>query len=299
MEITTLQRKIELSMSGVSRNSIFRATTSNARILRRAFKLNASIGAIALFFLSVNLFALDFTFVDHVPDAVPLKAQMSGEIVAGDTEKFLSFIRQEPTNAYAGLGVIFLSSVGGDALEAIKLATELKKIYPKIFVRGTCASSCVVLWLAGSYHGIEKDGKVGIHRPTFASQVLRETSVRQLEVQYEKNVAKFKEYVLSQGMPLSIFEKLMAIPSGEIYWLKDADIKLIGDTPPYFEEKQNALCGPLTREYVSSQTEDNFKKLNACLFAIAKKEKLEYIDSVMGKIKNNRWEQAKKAIAGK
>lgn len=160
---------------------------------------------------------------------LPKKLKMSGEIAQGDYKKLYYYLKDNsPRSAFLGLGQAELDSPGGNIKEAMKIATLLKKIYPFVYVNNTCASSCLLLWLSGSQRHIGENGKIGIHRPTFSKEYYEATTLEETKDDYEKVSIEFKNFVLDQGLPLSIYEKLIATNSQSILFLNANDIALIG-----------------------------------------------------------------------
>lgn len=197
--------------------------------------------------------ALEFSYSSRFPDepgsnlvGVARQVTLSGTIESGDTDKFISFLRADLTDAHFALMSIRLESPGGNVIEAMRLALFLKAFYPDIGVSGTCASSCLLLWLSGGVHyPPEEPSRIGIHRPYFDPNRFSKLSLREAESRYAKLADDFKAFVLSQGLPPSIYEKLIATSSKDIYWLTTTDLGLIGVAAPAYDERYKSECGKL------------------------------------------------------
>jgi hypothetical protein len=202
-----------------------------------------------------------------------MEMTISGKIEKGDTEKFLSFLRENPRDAIFGIDRVVLDSQGGDVIEAMKLSQALKEHYPDTMVRGDCTSACLLLWLAGGVHYLPVDGnKIGIHRPYFDPNEFSQLPIREAESQYKKLDERFKEYLLNQGLPQSIYEKLLSTSSNKIYWLTIEDLILIGISSPAYEERFISKCG---------NVQDSVAK-KKCRWDMVSPERIKAWQKVMG-----------------
>jgi len=220
-------------------------------------KIITTLLSIACLIPSLNAWAVEFKYSSRFPDEeasgkwrnAANELTISGKIERGDTEKFYSFLRENRRDALFGFSTIELDSPGGDVIEAMKLAQAIKEFYPDIYVSGTCTSSCVLLWLAGGQHVMTKVQTIGIHRPYFEKEYFAKLPMHEAEVQYDKLSEQFKSYVLKQGLPQSIYEKLISTPSDKIYWLTVDDYILIGISPPAYNERYKSECGSIEEKH--------------------------------------------------
>lgn len=85
--------------------------------------------------------------------------RLSGTITSGDFQRFESTI-----STYKD-GTIFLSSDGGLILEALAIGQLVRErnFETVVLKNRTCASSCGLIWLAGTGRTIEGNGRVGFH----------------------------------------------------------------------------------------------------------------------------------------
>ena len=243
--------------------------------------------------------AMDFTFCEWVSDSVRTTASklcLTGEIKAGDTQRFLELIRLDHINVYTASGRVYLDSDGGDVREAMSLAKVLGSLYPVVYVENACASSCLLLYLSGAFRLTIDGGRVGIHRPTFESTYLQALPVTEAKLAYVAAETEFREYVTSNGLPQSLYEQLMATPSTTVYWLSAADLSLIGVNPPYLQEKILASCGLLLPKAKGDLTTSAAKDFFRCFDSLVDDERLQFLRSVAIPREEDVWDAAKKAM---
>ena len=252
--------------------------------------------AILFIFLSTSsvVQALEFETIERFPNGLAKITRISGEIQVGDYEKFVRFLNvNSPVigvpDSFLGMARIQLESNGGNVLEAMKIATKLKTLMPLINVEGNCVSSCLLLWMSGSQRFVglqQNNGRIGIHRPTLPAEELRKLSNQKAESLYKDMNSRFKEFVLEQGLPLSIYEKLIATSSLEVYWLNESELKLIGSSPPYFVEKIFASClNKNDAKYMSNNSLDMAK----CVSKLSSKDRILAVDALLYKPKSEKW----------
>ena len=76
---------------------------------------------------------------------------------------------QRALGANPQVTTVMLSSRGGRAAEASRIAKMIGQKHLDTTVRGSCASACTYLLLAGEHRKAEGSAKVGFHRATFPS----------------------------------------------------------------------------------------------------------------------------------
>jgi hypothetical protein len=215
-----------------------------------------------------------------------MRLVISGTIEQGDSARLLALARSSPVSLYLATGSVLLDSNGGDVREAMRLADTLKSLYPVIGVRpnGKCVSSCLLLWLSGAMR-VAEPGSIGIHRPYFAPAYFRGLTMTDAESQYEAMSDSFRSFVLRQGLPQSLYEKLLATPSEGVYWLTSQDIRLIGPGPPYFQERLLASCG----ELITAQPPRPQESL-ICMQDMLTPDRERAMDQLFGAELNEDWE---------
>ena len=184
----------------------------------------------------------DFIFSED-KDNKAVVIKLSGKIEPGDYKMVLRLLTPgTPITLWAHVYGFELDSPGGDVREAMLIADALRDIYPHIRVKGTCASSCVLLYLAGAARSVKPGSRVGIHRPFFPKEYFTSLKASAAEQRYSEMEKSFREYVLHQGLPPSLYEKLLATPSTEVYWLNRDELLLVGEFPPFYQELMEARC---------------------------------------------------------
>ncbi len=196
--------------------------------------------AVILILFPINSLGMDFRWEtrDKVEHLV-----LFGEIKAGDSERFRSFLRKN-FQRYKNTRWIRLASNGGDVVEALKVSAILRSIYPIITVEGDkCASSCFYLFLSGVHRSAKDPIMVGIHRAYFAPVHFEKLSPldarsRQMEL------TKLLDAVLDENqVPQYLKETLNRTASADVYWLTTEDLEKIGRRPAWYEELLIAKCG--------------------------------------------------------
>lgn len=246
--------------------------------------------ALLLFLLccAVKVNAADIYFSGNfvgLDPNIPKHLVISGTIEPGDLNKLLALARSAPAYFFISLGSVQLDSPGGNISETMKMAQTLTKLYPVVSVRGKCTSSCLLLWLSGVLRAAGP-GQIGVHRPYFEQTYFRDLPVAEANRRYSEMSKQYKKFLLRQGFPESLYEKLNATPSSDVYWLTVKDLELVGASPPYYQEKLLASCGQLLH--------DDMKFLN-CHGEISAPERIINVDLIIGDKKNEQWEHFKKS----
>jgi hypothetical protein len=217
------------------------------------------------FFLSSNVSAAniksEFTSV-----------KFYGEIQSGDADRLVTSMLKSAIevskNNYLNPIQIEVNSLGGDVKEALKIASVVKAAYLDVNVvmgvNGSCASSCFLIFLAGqsrSASGTEtiakwgptkSFGAVGIHRPYYRSLEGGPASAKM----QEDAMQEVESYLQSQRMPRYLIDEMMSHASNDIYWLKDRDLKALGQYKPAVEEELIAKCSYNSKQFADLSIKD-------------------------------------------
>ncbi len=241
-----------------------------------------------LILYSMPLRAMDFTFTQRMASLqnVASELTMSGPIVRGDYDRFVALLREQPADTWMALKEVRLQSPGGDIDEAMRLATTLQGLYVHTQPRGDCASACVLLYMAGSWR-YWREGRIGLHRPSFAAAAYRGMSPEVARGKYSDMEQRFRDFLLRQGMPLSIYERLLSTSSEVVYWASEDDLVLLGGFPPYYEELLTATCGPVP------QTDEERHAYRKCDAKLSLRAKAATFDEIMRGTKNEWWSRAR------
>ncbi|MEY4761346.1 MAG: hypothetical protein RLZZ200_1202 [Pseudomonadota bacterium] len=204
---------------------------------------------------------------------------LSGNIEIGDAEKFVAAVFSK--GIYKVPVEIFLNSTGGNIEEARKIALIVHAARMQVSVENTyalqeqatsfepfvCASSCFLIYAAGENRtAFSGYGKVGIHRPYFRNgleSTSKEASL--LSGAHDEISALLRQY----GTPTRLVEKMISVPSNQIYWLTDSDLAEIGFLSPAIEEIAIRECGfgrdLFDKQFQSSVARSQLKDSMTCL----------------------------------
>jgi len=118
-------------------------------------------------------------------------------------------------------GIVSFASNGGEVDAAMELGRILRKLGVSAVVAegDLCLSSCVFAFMGGDRRTVS--GKIGIHRPYFAST--REVPDRRLH--YRHLQKKLQEFIDELDFPPSLYEAVMAVPPESVSILTGSDLK--------------------------------------------------------------------------
>jgi ATP-dependent protease ClpP protease subunit len=140
--------------------------------------------------------------------------------------------------------VVFLDSPGGDAMAAMRIGRNLRKNVAWVWVdKGAeCASACVFILASGVERNIATGARVLLHRPYFSPRFFAELSPTNAQQLYRKLADMSKEYLKDMGMPDSLFERMLRVPSqkAELLSLRDLENLRLEGSDPAFEEWNRA-----------------------------------------------------------
>ena len=249
---------------------------------------------LAFFFFSCLLCAnqvaaMDFSFtarMDVNGTSVPTQLSMSGPIMPGDHARLLAQIRERPMEMWFALKDVRLQSPGGDVREAMLLGATLRRLYVHTQAQGDCASACLVLWMSGSWRWWG-NGRIGVHRPSFKADYFKSLPLEVAEAKYAELSLSFKAFLIDQGLPLSIYEKLMSMSSQEIHWLSESELLLIGGFPPYYDELLKATCGS------ALENDEQRSTMRRCDAKLSLRMKAKGFDGLLKDARDPWWEQVR------
>jgi len=101
------------------------------------------------------------TFVKASGGAGPIVISVSGELAAGDENRFVQ------TAGTVAHGVVVFDSPGGNLFAGIEVGEVIHFKHFDTFVPNgsTCASACALAWLGGARRLIGATGRIGFHEP--------------------------------------------------------------------------------------------------------------------------------------
>jgi len=202
---------------------------------------------------------------------------LSGEIRSGDAERMASLIAQEK-----GIGKFYVNSLGGDFLEAMRMADLVRGLHVAVQVAkgGSCVSACFFPFLEGyerTAFWANEDGMlppqakreqfigvVGIHRPYLKSPTGDVASTQR----QEDMMRKVRSYLMSKTLPQHLIDEMMARPSNDIYWLRERDLELVGQYSPGVEEALVSKCGykRFNQSFNENWSKERRDELDNCTF---------------------------------
>jgi hypothetical protein len=210
--------------------------------MRKAIVLGLALTLIT----ASKAYALDFYFGARYQNGQASQINISGDIKAGDSEKFLAFIAQNPVDVWSAAGVIRIESRGGDVVEAVKIAEIVEKIKGFVFVSNICASSCFYIYVAAPVRSPIEAGRIGIHRPYYNQSYFAGLKATEAKQKYEILNDQVVAYLKKRRVPQRIIDKSFSYASDNIYWLSAEDFQEVALIEPWFHEQALAKCGPVT-----------------------------------------------------
>ena len=178
-----------------------------------------------------------------------------GKIVAGDYDKVL----QTLLDGGPGTSTVFVSSPGGDAIEAMKIGKLIREqslaTSVPFSIRGnavcpsnlaspsdcTCFSACVLIYLAG----IERQGDyLGVHRVYLNQDTVRSLSIDDSAKTTRKISKNLDEYIDAVGAPNTLRDRIQAASANEIDMLESKYVnKFLSGFIPEYGDWIIAKCG--------------------------------------------------------
>ncbi len=218
---------------------------------------------------ALSAFPMDFQFKVSNYAVKNVSVIMTGEIKMGDFEKFRLFmvknLQEYSSTPHRG---VYLSSDGGDLVEALKIAAVLKRMYPSVDIAygGRCASACFFLYLSGAHRQSTRDNTLGIHRAYFDPVYFAGLSLTKAE-QKQKELTNLVNSVLEDNsVPRSLIEIMNRTSSLEIHWLTKNEREQIEGRPAWYEELLIAKCNydkALEKRYnATSSNSPNFARIS-------------------------------------
>lgn len=208
-----------------------------------------------------------------------LEIYVHGEITRGDVEQLQKHL-DELDFDNINHAVLTLMSPGGDAIEAMAMGRLVRQrfvptVAPSFSMnkctpgsaqepdRCVCLSACMLLWAGGVqragglqlFPGSDPAGQptiverssLGVHRPRFDDAYFAGLSVDQAELRYRELLGTVKVYLDEMDMPAWVYDRMVSIPSEEIEFLSNEELKRIG-SPPGTSEWITSKCEPLASD---------------------------------------------------
>jgi hypothetical protein len=195
-----------------------------------------------------------------IPETSCMAGVLRGAIAQGDDEKLVRFYRAN----HPFLRHFLLISPGGSVEAAINIGRVFRKYLiwawaPVEASRGRrvrpwgnanwcsgqeciCASACALIW----FGAVEREGEVGLHRPTTEDPAFRALSPADASSIYRKMLGRVTTYLDEMEVPKAMIDAMVDTSSSEIRWV-DSDTSGLR-RPPSIAEWEDASCGSFTSE---------------------------------------------------
>lgn len=234
-----------------------------------------------------------------------------GEIEAGDFDQFRKLLAE--TEVYTGVAI---HSPGGDLIEAVRIGRlirenllpvtaadsfqiamygiialehEMFAWWPSVVdgnVFNTCYSACFVIWASGvdRQGGMPVPGAgtiMGLHRPHFDDKYFSALDVDQAQQEYEKLLSLLTDYLVGMGITNTLIEKMLTIPSNELYLLTPDELSSISGMIPAIDEWTASKC---SEHEVQPQERADWHLLNDKLLSNLSGPESHYLDILGAKL---------------
>ncbi len=166
---------------------------------------------------------------------------LTGKIEKGDYDKIVEHLRKRRDFP----DYLLLESDGGDVLEGTKIGTLFRDTGATLVVSGPCYSACFFILVAGVKR-VLADQPIGIHRPYFEKKYFAGLSLSDAEMKYRELQSRSRNYLQAMGTPVAIIEKMLSIPSDDVYILKPHESAFLSQEQPAYSEWVRAQCEMLT-----------------------------------------------------
>jgi hypothetical protein len=215
------------------------------------------------------------TFVVQPADAYgPVSVLIKGQIQVGDFDKFRDFLLL-PGRLKAYTNYVWLDSVGGNLVEAMKFANLFEKSSASVVVGpdGKCYSACFMMFASGVDRWLYAFGELGVHQV----KVNFPTGLQGLDQAAKNNLTKAvtnnaSAYLTAQGIPQTLVAKMQDTPASEMFIVNTLMIKREGwqrimALQPKFLEAVEQACGkqpdPATAPWTACKIDFQTKRAKA------------------------------------
>ena len=206
------------------------------------------IRAVFFLLLSANAFSMEYRWgqIDETKGRTSSSAKeviyLTGDIRFGDYDRFRTFLLRDFESYLMSIRSVYISSNGGDVVEAIKIGQLLREMYAEVYIPpdSTCASACFVLYVSA----IERSssGKVGIHRPYFDQRYFAGLGPMNAEKRHLELTKAFNDYLERNYVSRQLVDRMNGTSSKEIRWLTEEDLDELGKYANWYEEFLLAKC---------------------------------------------------------
>ncbi|WP_439402903.1 ATP-dependent Clp protease proteolytic subunit [Bradyrhizobium sp. DASA03068] len=173
---------------------------------------------------------------------------ITGEIVAGDADKFSQSIRQA-NDSGKFVANVRLDSPGGNLLEGVKIADAIRfgKTSTNVGKTAVCASACFLMFAAGATKNASYGAQIGVHGASGENG--EETAASGAATVSMAKIAK------ELGVPSAIIGRMVVTSPQDMVWLSPQELQSMGVTmmgrpsqagPPVANLQQTPPNAPLS-----------------------------------------------------
>ncbi len=177
----------------------------------------------------------------------PVSVLIKGRIDAGDFDKFKNFLLK-PGHLKAYANYVWLDSIGGDLVEAMKFANLFEKSSASVVVGpdGKCYSACFMMFAGAADRWLYTFGELGVHRVSVNSPQADREQRREIAANVSNDL---RRYLAQQGIPPTLIDRMMDTPTFDMYIIDTLMLKRMGwlrglASRPSFLEAVEKACGP-------------------------------------------------------
>ena len=256
----------------------------------RSHRMSQWLYLLPLLMLASFAQALEIRYSNPFPDGplagVARAMTLSGEVLAGDTDKLIELIRRKPADAWHALGRVELEISGGDPGEALRLADALAGLYPYVVTRGDCAGACAIAWMSGAWR-VLPSGRIGLQQIAATPFAAGRAAPVDAPPPFDLLADRLRSYLIKQGLPAASYERLAATRGNAVYWLSGQEINAMGTWPPYYFQKLHAQCPQL------EASEESFHALRRCAARLVISQKAFAFDKLLAGVNDSWWNDNK------
>ena len=240
---------------------------------------------LALLLLASQAATAGTFFVSHTGGATQIN--FDGPIVAGDTQRFLAFVRANPRDVMKA-AAIRLNSPGGSVAEAVKLADQLERSGFMVTVESgqECASACFLLFVSGQFRWMHSEAQVLLHRPYVASPKKDMQGYEADRKSQQASIKALRNFLEERAISSGLVDKMMNYPSASAYRLRMEDLDTdVRHLSPALEELTLGRCG-LSNQNIFSPDRDFSGDPDhddlSCIRRFTMNLKFDYVESLIG-----------------
>ncbi|HLW24846.1 MAG TPA: hypothetical protein VKT22_10845 [Steroidobacteraceae bacterium] len=198
-------------------------------MVRRAAVL-VSLMAVAAAPMAAELFTLDRDPLSSTYTGPTGPLVLSGDILAGDYDRLLTRIAENPQQ-FLATNRIIVSADEGDVTEAIRIGELLRAMLTQVDVgplTGPCSGPCFLIYAAAARRGADGAGLLGLYAPPAAEPEERQRVI---------------DFLTANQVPSDLLERLLEHTRKDPYWLSEPEEQVLGPRSAAFEQKLREGCG--------------------------------------------------------